>query len=365
MNAPTLFITGATGFLGGMVLTRLLETRADCRLLLLARAASVSEAGARLRRSVARFLEAGLPEAAWQRCEIIVGDLATDDPRVSAATHVLHLAANTSFRSTRAVEETNVQGTLALARRLRAAKHLKRFVHVSTAYLCGADAPRVVHEEDYPRSGVRHCVLYTETKAEAETRLREEASALPLVVARPSAVVGHTRLGCGPSASLYWYYRALFLLRRIPFSPTAWRDVVPVDYVADALLSLLFKANLQYPCYHISAGESSARNWPSIAAAFANCYADHVQEGFRQIDVEALGREWDRIAPRLGPGDARRLLTALQLIWPISASGVEVFDNGRLRAEGLPPPPAFPTYLERCASLPPHRTVCQQMTDDE
>jgi hypothetical protein len=30
----------------------------------------------------------------------------------------------------------------------------------------------------------------------------------PLIVARPSIVVGHTRLGCRPSASIFWYYRS-------------------------------------------------------------------------------------------------------------------------------------------------------------
>jgi nucleoside-diphosphate-sugar epimerase len=369
MTQATLFLTGATGFLGGMTLSRLLPMRAGHRILVLIRAANNQDATQRLRRSLARFIDASRLEAEVSALEIVRGDLNSpetlDDSRLDEVTHAFHLAANTSFRSTNAVRQTNVAGTLALARRFQRASPLKRFLHVSTAYLCGAGAPRVIHEDDFPRPDGRHFVEYSRSKAEAELLLARAAPELPLVVARPSAVVGHTRLGCRPSASLFWYYRALFLLRRIPFGPAARRDIVPVDYVADALLVFLFQSDLRHRCYHISAGEASAAPWFEIAAAFARCYGDHCAEDFQQTDLEAIEREWDTLADRLGPGDKGRMLAALRLIWPISGSGVEVFDNQRLLTEGLPPPPPFPSYLERCAALPAGRSVFQQMVDDE
>src|SRR5262249_20415268 len=149
-----------------------------------------------------------LLEPALGRATVIHGDLTDpgtlDDPRLDGVTHVLHLAANTSFRSVRGVRHTNIDGTLALAHRMRGAPGLVRFLHVGTAYLCGADPPRVVPEDDYPRPGIRHLAEYTSSKAECEMLLERLAPELPLVVARPSVVVGHTRLGCLPSSSIFW-----------------------------------------------------------------------------------------------------------------------------------------------------------------
>src|SRR5439155_18127967 len=134
-------------------------------------------------------------------------------------------------RSVRRVRATNILGTLALAHRMRRVPGLVRFLHVGTAFICGANPPCTVYEDDYPRPEVRHLVEYTSSKAEAELLLEQTAPELPLVVARPSVVVGHSRLGCLPSASIFWYYRAVDLLRRVPVPLDTRKDIVPVDYV--------------------------------------------------------------------------------------------------------------------------------------
>lgn len=74
--------------------------------------------------------------------------------------------------------------------------------------------------------------------------LESTAPELPLVVARPSVVVGHTQLGCLPSASIFWFYRACDALRRITCPLDSRDDAVPVDWVADALLFSSEKPNL-------------------------------------------------------------------------------------------------------------------------
>src|SRR5262249_46417306 len=154
MTPPTLLVTGATGFLGGATVTRLLLTHPSARLLLLVRGDPPETAAARLRQSLGRFADLAVLEPTLHRCEVIRGDL-TDrqtyaDPRFDTVTHVLHLAANTSFRSVRNVRHTNLLGALTLAHRMRRAPGLQRFLYVGTAYLCGADSPRIVQEDDYP-----------------------------------------------------------------------------------------------------------------------------------------------------------------------------------------------------------------------
>jgi hypothetical protein len=44
--------------------------------------------------------------------------------------------------------------------------------------------------------------------------------------------------------------------------------------------------------------------------------------------------------------------------------GIERFDNRRLLAEGMAPPPRFSEYLPRCLSSVAGRTVHELMTDD-
>jgi nucleoside-diphosphate-sugar epimerase len=237
-------------------------------------------------------------------------------------------------------------------------------VYVGTAYVCGAQPPPVVYEDAYPRADVRHLVQYTASKAECEMLLEQTAPELPLVIARPSVVVGHTRLGCLPSASIFWYYRALDLLRRVPVSLQKRKDIVPVDYVAAALVRLLLRPTLHQRRYHISAGESASVSWREMAEEFSRCHGERPEEPYRVVDIETLHRERERLQRFLGPGDEERLLQTLEFYFRFSASGVEVFDNSRLLHEDIPPPPRFTDYLRTCATLPADRSVYEQMRDD-
>lgn len=389
MKAPIVLLTGATGFIGGATLAQMVQSYPECRVLLLVRGATPAAAAARVRQSLSRFVEPERVEAGLRSCEVICGDL-TDlktlaNPRLNEATHVLHLAAhkklasaalddvthvlhlasNTSFRSVRGVRHTNILGALALAHRMRRVRGLKRFVHVSTAYICGEDSDRIVREDDYPRHGVRHVVEYTASKAECEMLLECTAPELPLVVARPSVVIGHTRLGCLPSASIFWFYRTVDLLRRLTCPLKSYDDVVPVDYVASALLHLLFKPQLRHRCYHISAGETSSVSWHEIAAVFAESCGERLDNPYQVVPFTTIEKERERIQPLLGSGDEEHLLMALRIYYRFMEINAEIFDNSRLIEEGMPPPPKFTSYLARCATQPADRSVYQQMTDDE
>jgi hypothetical protein len=69
--------------------------------------------------------------------------------------------------------------------------------------------------------------------------MRQECPNLPLLIARPSIVVGHTRHGCTPSSSIFWVFSMGLMLQKFMCSMEDRIDVVPVDYCADALLMLL------------------------------------------------------------------------------------------------------------------------------
>jgi nucleoside-diphosphate-sugar epimerase len=388
MADPTVLLTGSTGFIGGATLARLLETRPGCRVLLLARDRGPESAAERVRRSLARFVGADKVDAMLQSCEVIPGDLTNPltlgTSRLDEATHVLHLASrkklagekldevshvlhlasNTNFRSVRGVRHTNILGTLALAHRMRHAPKLQRFVYVGTSYVCGDNSQRVVHEDMFPRLNARHFTEYTASKAECEMLLETTAPELPLVVARPSVVVGHTRLGCRPSASIFWFYRACHLLRRLTCPLASRDDVVPVDWVADALLLLLFKPSLRHRRYHVSAGETSSVTWEEVAAAFDRCDPAHSEEPYQELDIPEILKEPARIAERLGVEGVDQLLAVLPIYYRFMQINAEIFDNTRLLAEGIHPASRLTTYLEKCVASVSGRSVYQQMLDD-
>lgn len=369
MSPPTLLVTGATGFIGGAAVAQLLQNYPAYRLLLLVRGESSSEAWQRVHYSLARFADLDALQPGLRNCEVVCADLtdadALADPRLDDVTHVLHLASNTSFRSVRGVRHTNILGALTLAHRMRRVPNLQRFLYVGTAYICGEDSNSIVVEDAFPRYGIRHVVEYTSSKAECEMLLENTAPELPLVVARPSVVVGHTRLGCLPSASIFWFYRVAELLRRTTCPLDAYDDVVPVDYVADALLFLLFKPDLKYRRYHVSAGEGSSVTWNEITAVFSQCYGERADNPYRVVDFATIERERDRLRPLLGSGDEDHMLAALRIYYRFAEINVEIFDNRRLLEEGMPPPPKFTSYLGRCATQPADKSVYQQMRDDE
>jgi nucleoside-diphosphate-sugar epimerase len=369
MSDIVILITGATGFVGGAVLARMAELAGSYEILIVARPNAIHDAETRVINSVARFIGHDRAIALIERCQLIPCDLddATflSDPRLDMATHVLHLAANTSFRSVNSVRRTNIHGALAFAHRMKRVERLRRFLYVGTAYICGTNPPATARENDYPDLGVRHLVEYTRSKAECEALLESTAPELPLIVARPSVVIGHTRLGCRPSASIFWFYRVVHLLDRINCSVDLLNDIVPVDYTADALLMLLLKPSLQYRRYHVSAGQTASVTWREISAAFASARRESRRDSYREVEFETILRERHRLRPILGPGDEDHLLQALELYYRFCTTTIETFDNSRILGEGIEPPPRFTTYLGLCESTSEGKSVYDQMLDDE
>jgi nucleoside-diphosphate-sugar epimerase len=179
---------------------------------------------------------------------------------------------------------------------------------------------------------------------------------LPLVVARPSAVIGHTSLGVRPSSSLFWYYRALAALGRGPFSRDTQRDIVPVDYVADALAHLALAPRLRDRTYHVSAGHAAV-TMDAVLGCFgaATWRAATPGELGECADVRRLTRTDD---------EARRLARGISACARFGALGIQRFDNTRLLAEGVPAPPRFTDYLPKCIATTGERAIYDQMIDD-
>jgi thioester reductase-like protein len=255
-----LLMTGASGLLGGQLMARLL--RDGRRLAVLVR--STAKASARER---VETILAGEEEAtgrALPRPVVLEGDLSAPSCGLGkgdmewvrrSCSAVLHNAASLEFvGADRAGEpwRTNVGGTralLALAERAG----LGEFHHVSTAYVCGL-APGVIPEAPSDgQHGFRND--YEASKHEAEWLVRSARFLDRPTFYRPAVIVGHSQTGA--TATYHGMMAMLQLMavivRSLPADETGFRKVslrlamtgaeqrnmVPVDWVAEALARLV------------------------------------------------------------------------------------------------------------------------------
>lgn len=366
--APTILITGATGFLGGALTAELLSSPDWDRVLLLIRGESAMAAHARLLQSLQRF-QVGDTQLARIRLEqILCGDIAEPaayigDARLHSIQRVVHCAALTSFGNSAKIFTTNVDGTLRFIHHLRQVAQIERFLHVSTAMICGDQPNSVVQEDEYPRADVQHLVNYTESKSQAEHLLRLTLPNFPLVVVRPSIIVGHTQLGCKPSGSIFWAFRISDALGMITCREDGYIDVVPVDYAARSLALLLRKASLAHSTYHISAGAEASCRWPEIATAFARARGESAAVRYHGVHMQQVAERKPEFDKLFGHCNKGFMMRAIRLYGTFAGLNC-VFANDRLRAEGGESPPRFSDYLGVCAQSTAHLTVAEQMLID-
>jgi long-chain acyl-CoA synthetase len=241
-------LTGGTGFLGTEVAARLLE-RADLEIVSLVLADSDAEA-ARASDRAWWFLP-GLRAELGARIHAIAGDVAkptlgldsgTYADLCDRVTHIVHSAADLRVDAT--VEELRVPNVTGVANVLgfaRSARRLERLVHVSTAYVAGGRTGTV--DEDDLTDAFGFESPYEQTKYEAERLVRDAASELPILIVRPSMIVGDSRTGEIKTFNTFYTPLRLFLsgrLRVVPARRDLGVNIVPVDYVADAIVSLTF-----------------------------------------------------------------------------------------------------------------------------
>lgn len=359
-SSLAIFLTGVTGFLGGACLAALLDAAFDAEVICLVRGEDQESAESRVRRSIARF---GGPACLPRNVKVLRGDLLSDEwhhsPLLRNVTHVLHLAASTSFGNQQGIRRTNVDGALSVAKAMRG-RTLERYIYTGTATICGAVPQRIVYEDDYPSDSAQHLLAYTKSKAEAEQQLVERFSDLPIVTARPSIVVGDTRYGCKPSGSIFWVLRTFEALKFIAWNPANHVDVVPVDWAASALTHLLLAPSLAQQRYHVSAGLGSSITWNQLAMEYARISGGPAHDRYEVGDIRQLTSQ--RIKQAIGPGHARHLLQALELYSRFCSLDL-VFDNSRLLAEGVAPSPPFTSYMKRCVETSPS-SIYEQMRVD-
>jgi thioester reductase-like protein len=237
----THFVTGYPGFIGKRLVRRLgdaLRDR-DARLVLLVQPKNAAAA----RQDLA---------AANVVAEVVEGDLEQMHLGLSGAefkalarsvTDVWHLAARTFLGADPAeMRRVNVEGTRNVLDLAAAARRLRRLNHFSTAFVSGAREGVIL--EDELATGQRFRNRYEETKFQAELLVRRAQAELPATIYRPSIVVGDSRTGEidrfeGPYAlAILLVASPLTVPLPLPGDAVAPLNVVPVDFVVDAAISI-------------------------------------------------------------------------------------------------------------------------------
>lgn len=262
--STVVLLTGATGFLGAQIARRLIQ-QGDCTVMALVRAEDPEGARRRLSRAWWDWRE--LAEAIGPRVQVMCGDVSaprlgldpsTYDELAHAVTHIVHSAADLRVNAPiQELRRTNVQGTanlLDFARAVQRAHGLARFSHVSTAYVCGARRGDVPEEALSAEFGFS--CAYEFSKYEAEKLVQAAKDELPISVLRPGMIVGDSRTGEIKTFNSFYFPLKLYLTRVtriLPANPNLRVNIVPVDYVADAVVRLTFDTRAEGLNFHLTA----------------------------------------------------------------------------------------------------------------
>jgi thioester reductase-like protein len=351
------FLTGATGFLGGELAVAL--SKSDCveRLICLVRAKNDDEAGQRLRSVFALHEDPYDPK----KVVALAGDLLNEELPASLTRHrlladtniVIHAAANTSFLRQKypVVEQTNLWGSQRVAAWASSLGSLETFVYIGTATIVGAGTDvvgRVLNEDEAPNPLAKHLVGYTRSKMFGEMAVRAMIPDDKLLVIRPSILLGDARSVVPRSFDIAWIITAVKYLRMFFGNPDAACDVIPVDYAARAILELLMGPRT-HTTYHVSAGES-ATTGRQVADAVGCNGPDKPPLVYLNREHLDLTKRWLRtnsdpdpaLAPfsgqlqylrdEVGKRKTRLLLSGLEMYWRFIDLD-QRFDNTRLLAD--------------------------------
>ena len=277
------FVTGGTGFLGRYLIGNLLKRKGTIHVL--------------VRKDSLKKFDALAKKMGWDSKRVlpVTGDMTAPKCGLTAAQirnltgkvqHFFHLAAiydlTASAESQRAANIDGTQHALDLAAVLKAGC----FHHTSSIAAAGL-YPGVFREDMFEEAeGLDD--PYLRTKHDSEGLVRAEKR-IKWRIYRPGMVVGHSQTGemdkiDGP----YYFFTFLKKLREMlpPWMPTLGIEggrinVVPVDFVVDAMDHIAHKPKLDGHCFHLTDPE------PMRVGEVLNTFAraGHAPEMTMRIDA--------------------------------------------------------------------------------
>ena len=221
------FLTGATGLLGGVVAGALRDAGHDITALVRDKTA-VTDMEGRNRANEMHLV----------RGDVAQPDFGLDKPPQDIDL-LVHCAAITDFSAPAALyERVNIGGA---AHAVALAKELDcPLLHVSTAYVCGRQDGAIAEGRAGP---AQYTNGYEASKAAVERLVMEavDAGEINAAIARPSIIVGRMRDGQIPVMdSFYHLFRMMGEghLGALPALPHAAFNMVPIDHVVSGIVTM-------------------------------------------------------------------------------------------------------------------------------
>ncbi|MGH8482183.1 MAG: SDR family oxidoreductase, partial [Nevskiaceae bacterium] len=332
------FVTGATGFIGRFVIERLLARR-GAQVYVLIRESSADKFEA----LKARFPDAG------DRLHAVWGDITTpgllsgENTAANGAgyDHVFHLAAVYDLNmDDETADRVNNEGTRNVVNFVNALGGKAILHHTSSIAVAGEDYVGKFTEEMFDEGQpLKH--PYYRTKFQSEAIVRDECKA-PYRIYRPGVVVGSSQTGemdkvDGP----YYFFKTI---QRVRDSLPRWLPllgveggrvpIVPVDYVADAMVAIAHKEGLDGRAFCLIQS-----NQPTVGELIRTLMeAAHGPDIAKSFELPKLPGPMKELAQQLAgrvPGNLKKRVSSAIGV-PISALGAvtnrTIFDDKDARA---------------------------------
>ncbi|HEY8984558.1 MAG TPA: thioester reductase domain-containing protein, partial [Streptomyces sp.] len=255
------FLTGATGFVGAFLLREIMRST-EARVHCLVRADDEAAGFDRLRAALTGYRLWDEIDAA--RVRVVVGDLSlpglgltpeTSDALARAVDVIYHVGADVNWlRPYAALKAANVTGTeevLRLATRYRAVP--VHYLSSNGVFSRRAEHGGPLAPTDPAGPGSRLLTGYTQSKYVAERMIDIARSrGLPVTVYRSDAVCGDQVNGACQTRDFVWLsLKGGLQAKALPSDADALLGLVPVDYVAAAMMRLSLTPSAAGRTFHL------------------------------------------------------------------------------------------------------------------
>lgn len=287
-NQSAILLTGASGFLAGELLPRLLKQYKESTIYILLRAENKEELLNR-RQKILDFINIA-PEDK-NRVIALAGNIEKEDlgfgseynTIASQVNEIYHSAANTRFdqplEKARSINYLGTENILRFAQQVKKIGHLIRYHHVSTAYVAG-DRVGLIKETDLD-FGQAFFNTYEQSKYESEVLLRKTFDELPITVYRPSIIAGDSISGRTPHFYVIYEPMKWVYFGQLTFLPCRAElklDIVPIDYVCDAIIAIAQQVNTVGQTFHLTAGSDKSINMYEMVDSCIKEFNDYNKE---------------------------------------------------------------------------------------
>lgn len=305
-------VTGATGFLGGWLVRRLLDEGCEVRII--------------------KRGHSSLEEIEGLPLEVVSGDVTNVESLIQAAKgvdSVFHLAGLIAYsRAQRqAMERVNVGGTQNIIKACEA-NGVRRLLHLSSVVAVGASFDGVpLNEESSYNVGHLH-LGYFDTKHEAELRVREAVASgkIDAVMVNPSTIYGPADAKKGSRGVQLKVAKGKF-----PFYPSGGVNVIAVEDVIDSIIAA-WKVGKSGERYILSGENLLIHDLFKIIAREAGVKPPSIF--LPNPVIKAIGHVGDALEAigKKGPLNSENAWTSILYHW---------FDSSKAQRElGLKPKPA-------------------------